>query len=241
MAWLFYTKHPQLRLEDIEKNIETVFSSVDYVIDLQLVGGEPLLCRELGDVIRYIGERHPKCYERLMILTNGTIIPDDGLIDACKEFNVWFQISDYSRSSGFTGRQRLDELTQLLSENALGFEVLDMAEWYDFKGNRGAAENASPEAMSEFMNICVCRTTVFRDGMVFPCHPSASRTWGCQSNAPSHADGLPVSEIKSRKELIELDLGYWVDDALEGCRWCYSETPLKQRIIPAARQVGAKE
>ena len=89
--------HPPL--EKIEAGIDSFFSLVDSVGDFSLYGGEPMLYEGFYQTLRYM-ERYENRFRRLLVLTNGTILPSEKELVSLKELTnvcakLRFHISDY--------------------------------------------------------------------------------------------------------------------------------------------------
>ncbi len=63
---------------------------VDYCGEFVLIGGEPLLYKELPEVVEYIGNNYRDKIATFSITTNGTILPSAKLRSVCRENNVTF-------------------------------------------------------------------------------------------------------------------------------------------------------
>ena len=71
-------------LEQIKEEIRAVFEIYDFIEDVTISGGEPLMHPELDEIINYCLSFR-KQYKNLRIFTNGTIVPKDSLVDLIVE------------------------------------------------------------------------------------------------------------------------------------------------------------
>ena len=85
-------------LEEVYKSADCFFKKVDFIGEFVLIGGEPLLYRELAKSIEYIGEHYRKQMGNFCITTNGTIISGEEVLIACRNNFVKFEISNYSKT-----------------------------------------------------------------------------------------------------------------------------------------------
>lgn len=76
------SKH--IALEQIKEEIRAVFEIYDFIEDVTISGGEPLMHPELDEIINYCLSFR-KQYKNLRIFTNGTIVPKDSLVDLIVE------------------------------------------------------------------------------------------------------------------------------------------------------------
>lgn len=88
--------HPTL--EYLNQCIDQYFKVVERVRLFSVSGGEPLLRNDLPRVIEKIHQYEDRI-DRLEIITNGTIIPSDELIDSLRKFEIElnFLVDDYGR------------------------------------------------------------------------------------------------------------------------------------------------
>ena len=59
---------------------------MDYIVAYEILGGEPLINGELADMIRQIGDRYGNRIGNIGIITNGTLLPDEQLIEISKKY-----------------------------------------------------------------------------------------------------------------------------------------------------------
>lgn len=117
-------------LSDVIADLDVFFSVVDYVIDVSLIGGEPLLFSEIDELLDYIAANYRDRIGYLGITTNGTIIPKMTTIERFKKYDVGVSISDYSDVVG--NRDKIDQICQLLEERNIYYLRNEKIEWFDF-------------------------------------------------------------------------------------------------------------
>lgn len=88
--------HPTL--EYLNQCIDQYFNIVERVRLFSISGGEPLLRNDLPLIINKI-HQYENRIDRLEIITNGTIIPSDELIDSLQQFRIQlnFLVDDYGQ------------------------------------------------------------------------------------------------------------------------------------------------
>ena len=92
----YYKEHVGYTAKDILEDLELLFRHVDYIVAYRILGGEPLINNELEDMIKQIGDRYGDRIGNIGIITNGTLLPDEKLIETSKKYNVKFDFSDYT-------------------------------------------------------------------------------------------------------------------------------------------------
>jgi organic radical activating enzyme len=115
----YYKAPADIETDRILHSIDRLFHFDDYIVDLNLLGGEPLLSRDLPTILDKLGEYRTKI-NTLNITTNGTILPSRELIDALLRNNAMVTVSDYGKLSG-----KREQLLHILTEN--GIAVKDLA------------------------------------------------------------------------------------------------------------------
>lgn len=83
-------------LQQIKDEIDAVFQIYDFIEDVTISGGEPLLHPNLSEIIEHCME-YKKQFNVLRVFSNGTIIPQQELIDQIRQYNgrLQFVVDDY--------------------------------------------------------------------------------------------------------------------------------------------------
>ena len=68
----YYAKPVDEDFEVLKKSLNNFLSSVDFVGEIRLIGGEPLLYKKIGDVMELILQYNN--YNKIYVYTNGTIV-----------------------------------------------------------------------------------------------------------------------------------------------------------------------
>lgn len=93
--------HPQdIDTSQIIDSVQSLMDSITYVQDLTLLGGEPLMNRELPRICRAVGEmKRAGKIKFINIVSNATIVPGEELLRAMKEYDIMIMFSDYGSLS----------------------------------------------------------------------------------------------------------------------------------------------
>lgn len=113
-------------IESIKKDFENYFNIVDFVYKVTLVGGEPLLYDKLTELIKWLTENYGKRFLEVNIITNGTIIPNDELLNICKINNIIFDISVYE---DIVSNSKREMLIKKLLDNNIKFSLVYHKSW----------------------------------------------------------------------------------------------------------------
>ncbi|MCM1038089.1 MAG: radical SAM protein [Ruminococcus sp.] len=85
--------------ETIISDLAALFhGGVDYLASYYLVGGEPLLNKDLGKIIETVYKKFGERIGCIQIISNGSIIPDEHTLDILKQCHVDVRLSDYTET-----------------------------------------------------------------------------------------------------------------------------------------------
>ncbi|MDR0963124.1 MAG: radical SAM protein [Clostridium sp.] len=209
----------------ILRSIDRVFQLIDSIVEVNLLGGEPLLHPDLPKILDKLGEYRSKI-KTLNITTNGTILPRQELLDALIRNNAMMTVSDYGKRSG----KRLQLIT-LLRDNGIDVKDLKDQVWnkpHTFCQNlaRGQSE------IAQTFKTCAAQCMEVLDGKLSYCVFQA------------HAENLhaiPESDYESL-DLFDEDLTKVAvrelcnpSRPLRACRYCTGMN-YETEGIPAAVQ-----
>lgn len=132
-----YYKNPQdFPLKEVIKSIDTFFSLVDTCGTLNIQGGEPLLHKDLPAIINRT-VAYKKQIGKILLTTNGTILPSTSLIQSLKQNRDYVQIniSDYGPNLS----KKVTELIEMLKKAEITYRVISyhgddvhFGGWLDF-------------------------------------------------------------------------------------------------------------
>ena len=226
-----------LTLEQVYKSADSFFSKVDFIQEFVLIGGEPMLYKELAKAVQYIGERYRSQMGIYSITTNGTIIPDKEVLDVCRGYNVLVRISNYARQL-----PRLNEmyakLIKTLEENNVSYALgREEKEWMGY-GFEYLDRKAEEEELIKVFDECKTPCREIRENKFYYCvmARSVSDNLGYNVGQDDYLDLDKLNGENYKKELLEFTLGYSDKGYLDMCNHCHG-AEAKNYPIPAAEQV----
>ena len=213
-------------LDLLIKSFDNFINAVDYCYEVRMIGGEPLMYKNIGKVIEHVLTK--KNIGNVIIYTNGTIVPKGEKINIFKNPKIYFKISDYGSHS-----RNVDKLEKTLSENNIHYITERVTTWQDCAkiDNFERTDEINKEI---FGNCCVNETLTMLHGKLYLCPYSA------------HVENLKVIKPKI-KEHIDLFVGnnhnlksdikklYFGKEFLEACKICNGRDH-NVASIPAAEQ-----
>lgn len=235
-----YLKKPEhYNLNMLKKDVDTLFEYADYIYDFQIFGGEPLIYPKLKDLIEYIGQHYRNKIENLCVVTNATILPIKSLLETFNKYEVTLMLSDYTVSKAFQKTQKINEINQLV-KNYSNIRCIIRGEgvWFNFNGDITSDIKITDEEMTKFYNECICSRTMINNGKLFSCNRYAAAIGaGRAVEIENSFIDLNNFSKERKKELMEFELKYTELGYIPYCKMCYSNVPIRQRIIDAAEQM----
>jgi hypothetical protein len=109
-------KHIDLSFNDFKQDFDLLMSAVGSIRRFMLLGGEPLLNKELPDMISYI-VKHDRI-KTIEIITNGTLLPSKQLLDVVGDHSdrVYFHLSNYSQNQSIKHMLKYDKIIKMLND-----------------------------------------------------------------------------------------------------------------------------
>lgn len=212
-----YYKQPEnCSMEDISQSIDAFCSIVDEINEFRVIGGEPFMNKEIHLIIkRLINE--PKV-KKVVIYTNGTLLPRKEQIDYLKDNKVLFIITDYEKLS-----RKLSDLIKILQDSRISFYVQKAKGWTDcstiIKHSRGIEEQKEL-----FKACCAKNTATLSDGKLYRC-PFSANTDRLLAVPEQENDYIDIiKELKKKSGIIEIKNRIkeflLKKDFLEVCDYC---------------------
>ncbi len=162
----YYEEPANTHLETLIESTKNILSSIDRVFEWRILGGEPFIFKELGSYLDFLAaERKIK---KIIIYTNGTIKPKQGLVEKIKASNAIVDISNYGELS-----RNVSGLTQVLSEYDVPFALKD-PKWTDSGRVTPKQRLKDTELETRFFNCCTRDVITLLHGHVYRCPFSAN-------------------------------------------------------------------
>ncbi|MCX6727092.1 MAG: radical SAM protein [Candidatus Shapirobacteria bacterium] len=230
-----YYKNPKdINLNEIIKDIDSLCKLVDEINEFRVIGGEPFMNAEAHILIKRLADE-PKV-KKVVIYTNGTILPRPEQIEIMRNKKILFFITDY----GYLSRS-LVALEKVLKENKIAFYIQKTHDWTDCsvinKHNRTITENDSL-----FIKCCSKNTYTLLKGKLYRCPFSANadNLRAVPNFVGDYVDirsrGVTVKKMKKIMRHFLLDLPF-----LSACDYCNGRSFDDPEIIPAVQQFDTRD
>ena len=73
----YTSEQADIQIERLKYNFDVFFDNVDYVYEYTLLGGEPLVHKNIADITSYLGDKYEEKIGQINLISNGTIIPNN--------------------------------------------------------------------------------------------------------------------------------------------------------------------
>lgn len=109
--------------EGIKAALDSLFGVIDCVKNVRIIGGEPLLFKDIAKVVEYLDKESK--VKSFNIVTNGTIKPKQDLLQAlCKSCKCSVTISDYSLSPNIKIPLYYKEIIHTFKAHNIPYEMI---------------------------------------------------------------------------------------------------------------------
>lgn len=210
-------------IEDIQKDIDITFKYIDELSLFTLVGGEPLLYTRLDELVAYIGNQYRDRIGKILIITNGTVLPNESLGKTLSKFGVEVRISNYGLSESY--EQKINALKERLSlYNVEYIEFKDM-EWLDIgfpEENLMMGQNA--KEINQHMMQCESYCHGIYNGNFYFCTEALMAEWAELYKIPKD-DYIDLNESSQTREqmraqILEYQFGKMQKGYFSFCKHC---------------------
>ncbi len=195
------THLPPISFEQYKRQLDMLLKHVDGIYNLQIVGGETLMVKDLPQIVDYTAKTGK--VKHIIVITNGTMIPKPKLLEVMAKHKgiAEILISDYSSNKDLLPRLKYDELKKTLDDADVSYvEVFDK-EWVgvpkytpDFD-----RERARRYYSYETRECLFHQTLHLIDGMLAVC---PFHGWGLKHGILNHIEPkeyIPLEELTTKK------------------------------------------
>ncbi len=225
-----YYQHPQnIELSKYKSAFDHLLAIVDSIAELRILGGEPFLNADMGDVIEWYHDSDK--IQSISVYTNGTIVPNDRIMKALQKSKVKVHISNYG-----INEKKIEKVTKVFDEYRIKYFVRKYDAWQDAGGVE--FRGYSLEKKKAIFSECFERNGfTFLNGNLHRC-PRAAHAINLKVMPDIKEDYVDLlhwsgTEKELEERLKKLRECSW----LEACDYCGGPNNHMQNI-PAGRQIA---
>lgn len=222
--------------ENIEfKSYSSAFAKfmnvIDRISELRILGGEPFISKDITDIIESC-TRLDKI-GKIVIYTNGTVIPNQNTMDALKNDKVAVHISDYN-----VPNNKIEKLSAELKAQGIKYFIRSYDSWNDL-GNLEKRDHTNYEIKELYKNCVMANCFTFYRDKLYRCPRSAhGQQLGAFCNPDS--DYVHIGDQELSDEDIKMQCWQLIKNknGLKACEYCNGSNWHKQGIRPAIQLKG---
>ena len=165
----YYEKPVNSDLNQLFLAIERLMSCVNKIYEFRVLGGDPFMNKELHKVIDELKKYNQ--VEKVIVYTNGKIVPKGLNLDCLKDKKVILDITNYGEISN-----KHDEIIKVLEENKIAYSTTLTTVWTDSGRILPYQTETEEEKKKKFINCCNSDILSILHGKLYRCPFSANAT-----------------------------------------------------------------
>lgn len=199
----------------IVQSYEKIMKACGHVETIDILGGEPLVHPDIARVTDYF-VKDKRC-DRVMIISNGTIVPNQELIHVLKSPKCTMRISDY----GAISRKRKD-IVELCQKENIRYEVTNYQYWDNIPLIQRT--NETPEQLDAKYDACTSNVFYVKHGKLFQCTFVAGLSGLGDNLIPdfekNYIDLFPQKDSNLISDIIAFAKQIHDKKHLDACKYC---------------------
>lgn len=220
-----FKKPRNLKINDSFSAFDRLLESIDFLEELSVLGGEPLLHPQLGDLLSRYHEN--KKIGMIALYTNGTILPTEQLLDRLESPNIWVHISNYGKLSN-----QVSTLCEIFERRGINYFVRKYDEWQS-AGTFYDRKKTSTQLEVQYSKCFKARCYSFYDSCLYTCS-RASNAWAAgKIPRPEYVDFSTERTLSAQKNELENLMQLQFSKA---CQYCDGFILGKANVVPAIQR-----
>ena len=230
----YYNNPKNSNFNDLIKSIKVTMSSIDYLSEFRVIGGEPFMNKEIGKIVNFI-KTFNNC-SRIVIFTNATIIPKNENLKALIDDRVSLDITRYKTNKH--SLKNHEKLVQVLNDNSIKFISHTADKWTD-SGRIKKYVRTENELKNVFLNCCVGDVLSILNGKIYRC-PFSANAYNINAIPYAKEDVIDllkenIDKIHMREKIKKIYTRKDKKEYLEACKYCKGRD-FSTALIPAGIQ-----
>lgn len=228
-----YYKSPNkymLSVEKFKNNIDTILKNVDLIYNLNILGGEPLLNKDIDKFLEYADSKSQ--IKAIRIHTNGTIVPSEILMKKITSLKkVSFFLSNYSGNPSIKILKD-NELINLLNKYNIKYYRAPKDYTWGLVPEVNLEQNITDEQnIRQYLKCNFKYSPCLSDGKIYPCALAKFI-----ADNGYHLKGTDCIDLSTNKSIRKDFINFYKAKSFEICKCC-DFTTYNSPIMPAI-QIG---
>lgn len=204
----YHKEHINFSFEEMKRSIDLFFERIDFVTYFGLIGGETFLHPDLEKIIVYLGENYRSQIGRITVVTNGTVVPDESLLQVIKKYEMYLSISDYTNIVHY--EKKMEQLIKKAEEYGIDYHRNPSIVWTDF-GFPERPFKRTPEQLEVHLKSCRPNWNALHGGRFYYCNVSwcaeQSGRFRLQAEDYLELEEIDSGDKKACREIVKLSRG----------------------------------
>lgn len=226
-----YYKNPSnLDMEEILTCFNRFLNSIDVLLELRILGGEPFIRNDLDFLINaYVNNEKIK---RITVYTNSTIVPSTEVIEALKNDKVTVHMSNYGNES-----RNVDKLDEVLTYSSVNHYVHNYEKWINLGGIE-KRNYGNQQLIMMYRTCLMAKCYTFYRGKFYLCPRAAhGETLGIFKNSESECVDftreIDIFETKEKIKNLINDTEYVI-----ACNYCNGSSSRSETVEAGIQMKG---
>ncbi|WP_448382083.1 hypothetical protein [Desulfosoma sp.] len=227
----YYTQPRDCDEQDLKASIDRLCHLVDDILECRVIGGDAFMYKRWPSIVSYLLPQEK--IRRVVVYTNGTLLPSKSQLECLKHPKALVVISDYGPLS-----KKLQPLTETLKNMHIPYRVLDISSWLDcariYPHHRTDEENKRL-----FADCCAKNMLTLSNGRLFRCPFSANafRLEAVPQSASDYVDLWPNSNVSEDDRMLRRKIRAYLNTIpfLQTCDFCNGRPLAGPSVTPAVQ------
>lgn len=238
MPYFNSCNHYDYTAGDILEDLDSFFDIVDYLASYFVIGGEPLLNKDLSSILESVYDKYGSKIGYMQIISNGSVIPDEELIRVIKKCNIHVRLSDYTRNIPY--KKKLLKVQEVLSNNNIFYSMSVNESWLDL-GLPGREPEITDDPALAQRHMLMCGPCHLLNEKKFYYCGTIYSAEKCGFGSLVESDYVDFQKmsgtIEDKERILRYSLGRVDGDYIHLCNSCYGKGYDNKRIIEVAEQM----
>ena len=229
----YYKKPVDTDYDILVKSMDKIMSSIDYIDELRVLGGDPFMYKELGKIIYKLSTY--KNVGRIVVYTNAKFIPKNQNLDYLRLPRVILDITNYGEASSAA-----EKFVDFAKKEGISYSMNHCNTWQDCGRIVPNTNKTEKELEHQFNNCCNSDLISLLHGKLYRCPFSANgvnlRAFEANKDDEIDLNNDVVSKKDLRDKIMYLAFG---KKFLTACKFCNGRD-YSTANIPSAIQARTK-
>ena len=155
-----YENPKDFSYDEVILSLNKLLNHVNGIFELRIIGGEPFMNREVYEIIEKLVDYNK--IKRIIIFTNGTILPPKDKWKYLKNEKITFFITDYGKLS-----KNLDKIREKLEHENIPYKIIKTDQWSPCVIKKH--QRSDVELKEVYFQCCAKNLTTLLNSKLFKC------------------------------------------------------------------------